>query len=65
MIENNNGAVVQKVEIVDIRMRFGSMVVFLVKLAIAAVPAILVLSVIGLFLFGIASAILRIAFIGH
>jgi hypothetical protein len=43
----------QQVKIVDIEMRFWSMVVFLVKLAIAAIPAMIILSMIvaGLDLF--------------
>lgn len=37
----------QAVVVTDIRMPFTSMVVFLVKLAIAAIPAMIILSVIG------------------
>lgn len=37
----------QRVSIVDIRMPFWSMVVFLVKLSIASIPAFLILSVLG------------------
>jgi len=37
----------QRVVVTDIKMPFTSMVVFLVKLAIAAIPAMIILSVIG------------------
>lgn len=33
----------QQVVVVDVRMRFWSMVVFMVKLAIASIPAVLIL----------------------
>ena len=37
----------QRVVVTDIKMPFASMVVFLVKLAIAAIPAMIILSLIG------------------
>ena len=37
----------QKVVVVDVNMKFGSMVVFLVKLAIAFIPAAIILTIIG------------------
>jgi hypothetical protein len=37
----------QRVVVTDIKMPFTSMVVFLVKLAIAAIPAMIILTVIG------------------
>lgn len=37
----------REVVVTDIRMPFLSMVVFLVKLAVAAIPAMIILSVIG------------------
>jgi hypothetical protein len=37
----------QRVVVVDVNMRFGTMVVFLVKLAIAAIPAAIILTLIG------------------
>jgi hypothetical protein len=37
----------QRVVVTDIKMPFTSMVVFLVKLAIAAIPAMIILSLIG------------------
>lgn len=40
------------VVITDIKMRFGSMVVFMIKMAIAAVPAAIVLTLLYSFLFG-------------
>jgi len=42
-----------KVTIVDIRMPFMSMVVFMVKAAIASIPAMLILSVIGSIIFAL------------
>lgn len=46
-----------RVTVVDINMPFGSMVGFMVKWAIAAIPAIVILFVIGVVLFGILGAI--------
>ena len=43
----------QRVVVVDVNMRFGSMVVFLVKLAIASIPAAIILFFIGALLTGI------------
>ena len=40
----------QRVVVVDVKMRFSSMVVFLVKLAIASIPAALILFLLGLLL---------------
>lgn len=37
----------QRVVVVDVNMKFGTMVAFLVKLAIAAIPAAIILFVIG------------------
>ncbi|RCX33184.1 hypothetical protein [Thioalbus denitrificans] len=50
---------VQRVIITDIRMSFGSMVVFMVKWAIASVPAVLILLVLGSLFTGLLHAILR------
>jgi hypothetical protein len=44
----------QRVVVVDVNMKFGTMVLFLVKLAIASIPAAVILIVIG----AIASALL-------
>jgi len=49
----------QEVTIVDVKMPFGSMVVFMVKWAIAAIPALLILAVIGAFIAGILAAALK------
>jgi hypothetical protein len=38
------------VRITDIRMPFGSMVIFMVKWAIAAIPAIIILTIVGVLL---------------
>ncbi len=46
------------VRIVDIQMPFGSMVVFMVKWAIAAIPALIILAVIGVFAAGILSGMI-------
>lgn len=39
---------ISEVNIVDIRMPFWSMVVFMVKATIAAIPAMIILSILGL-----------------
>jgi hypothetical protein len=46
-----------EVVVTDIKMSFGSMVVFMVKWAIATIPAIIILTVIGSITFGILHAI--------
>ena len=46
-----------EVVVTDIQMSFGSMVVFMIKWAIAAIPALIILSVIGTIATGILSAI--------
>jgi len=53
------GVKMEKNEVVvtDIQMSFGSMVVFMIKWAIAAIPALIILSVIGAIATGILSAI--------
>ena len=43
----------ERVSIVDIRMPFWSMVVFLVKLSIASIPAFVILSVLGALVFAL------------
>ncbi|HLT28112.1 MAG TPA: hypothetical protein VK047_15625 [Zeimonas sp.] len=43
----------ERVSIVDIRMPFWSMVVFLVKLSIASIPAFLILSVLAAIVFAL------------
>lgn len=45
------------VAIRDAGMNFGSMVVFLVQLAIAAIPALIILFFIGVFLFAILAGV--------
>ena len=40
-----SGPAKQEVEITDIRMRFGSMVVFMVKWALASIPALIIVVV--------------------
>lgn len=46
-----------RVVVTDVHMQFGSMVTFLVKLALAAVPALLILSVVGMIAFVVLSAV--------
>jgi len=46
-----------EVVVTDIKMPFGSMVVFMVKWAIATIPALILLSIIGSITFGILRAI--------
>ena len=50
----------QKVVVTDIRMPFGSMVVFLIKLAFASIPALLILW----FIFALLMTILMFVFGG-
>ena len=45
------------VVVTDIKMPFSSMVVFMVKWAIATIPALIILMVIGSITFGVLSAI--------
>jgi hypothetical protein len=45
------------VVVTDVRMPFGSMVAFMVKWAIATIPAIIILTVIGSITFGVLNAI--------
>ena len=45
------------VVVTDVKMPFGSMVVFMVKWAIATIPAIIILTVIGSITFGLFNAI--------
>lgn len=44
--------------VADVRIRFGSLVWLFVKAAIAAIPATIILTVIGAFLFGIFAAVI-------
>lgn len=56
-------SVEQRVVVVDIRMKFWSMVVFMVKLAIASIPAALILFALALLFAGLWTGLLRA--IGH
>ena len=51
---------INEIVVTDIRMSFSSMVVFMVKWAVATIPALMILTVVGSILFGI----LRIIFGG-
>ncbi|WP_295406857.1 hypothetical protein [uncultured Thiocystis sp.] len=46
-----------QVTVVDIQMPFWSMVVFLVKVAIASIPAVIILSILGTIFFAIMTAL--------
>lgn len=58
MSDSNNQVIFTKNEVVitDIRMPFWSMVVFMVKWAIAAIPAIIILAVLGAISMGVVSS---------
>ena len=48
---------IQEIAVTDVKMRFGSMVVFMVKWAIASVPALIILVVIGVACASIAAGV--------
>jgi hypothetical protein len=48
---------IQKVSVVDINMPFSSMVSFMVRWTIAAIPAMLILFIVGVMLFALLAAI--------
>lgn len=48
-----------KVMVTDIDMRFPTMIGFLVKLAIAAIPAIIILAIFGAVLIGVLSGVMH------
>jgi hypothetical protein len=48
---------VNEVVVTDVRMSFSSMVVFMVKWAIATIPAIIILTAVGSITFGILNTI--------
>lgn len=52
-----------EVTIVDIKMRFGSMVLFMVKWAIAAIPALIILGIAGSLVSMLVIAVIKAA--GH
>lgn len=47
-----------EVVIVDVKMPFWSMVIFMVKWSIAVIPALLILTIVGALCFGIAGGLL-------
>jgi len=47
-----------KVVVTDIKIPFRSMVVLMVKLAVATIPALIILSVVGSVIFGILTALM-------
>jgi|HubBroStandDraft_5_1064220.scaffolds.fasta_scaffold93962_2 hypothetical protein len=48
---------ISSVRVIDIKMSFWSMVVFLVKLAVAAIPAAIILTIIGMIFWSVIAAI--------
>lgn len=58
-----NNEIGNNVVVVDIKMPFMSMVVFMVKWAIASIPAIIILLVLGIILGGVFGGFL--AAVGH
>lgn len=48
-----------EVVVADIKMPFGSMVIFMVKWAIATIPAIIILSVVGSIIFSLLRLLFR------
>lgn len=55
----------QEVTVVDIKMPFLSMVIFLVKLAIAAIPAMIILSIIFAILGAVFGGVFHSFFYSH
>ena len=55
-MENNNA---KEITIVDVKMPFLSMVVFMVKAAIAAIPAFIILGGIGAFVMGVINGYMK------
>ena len=53
-MDDNNSS---NVTIVDISMPFMSMVVFMVKAAIAAIPAVIILTILGMFVSALLSGL--------
>ena len=52
-----NDSSVVRVSVIDIQMPFWSMVMFMVKAAIASIPAFIILSVIGALVVGVLTGI--------
>ena len=52
-----NDSSVVRVSVIDIQMPFWSMVMFMVKAAIASIPAFIILSVIGALVVGLLSGV--------
>ena len=50
---NNNTTKAIKVEVTDIKMEFQSMIEFMVKLAFASIPAILIITIVIYMLIGV------------
>jgi hypothetical protein len=48
----------EKVIVTDIKIPFKSMVILMVKWAVATIPALIILSIIGTFTFGIINALM-------
>tara|TARA_B100001250_G_scaffold382560_1_gene375809 strand:- start:418 stop:603 length:186 start_codon:yes stop_codon:yes gene_type:complete len=56
LTKKNDAKSPQRVIVDDIHMSFSSMVVFMVKWAIASIPALIILFIIGSMLFGFLAA---------
>ena len=52
-VATNNSNNTNEVIITDIKMRFGSMVIFMVKWAIASIPAMIILFLVGFLVMGV------------
>ncbi|HEX8030328.1 MAG TPA: hypothetical protein VF491_17760 [Vicinamibacterales bacterium] len=50
MTEQVESSQIQRVTVIDVNMPFGSMVAFMIKWALAAIPAFLILAFVGFFL---------------
>ena len=55
----------QEVVVTDIRMRFISMVAFMIKWAIASIPALLILTVVGVLTWGFIIGVVTTVAVGH
>jgi hypothetical protein len=48
-----------RVQVVDIEMSFGNMIIFMVKATIAAIPALFILVMCGVVFYGLTSAFMK------
>jgi hypothetical protein len=59
-VQPDSGGPITRVSVVDINMPLGSMVGFMVKVAIAATPAAFIIGMLGLLLTGLLSAFMAL-----